>query len=251
MNKINKKVKAAIIVIGNEILSGRTQESNVAFLSKWLNDLGVRVEEVRVIADDQTVIVKCINEVRKKFKYVFTTGGIGPTHDDITSRSIARAFRLSYRYNQEAYAILEKYYKPGEFNDGRKKMAKMPDKASLIYNPSSGAPGFIVGNVYCLPGVPSILKSMVKGLTNRIVGGKKVLSKTISLNTVESEIAKSLEVVQNKFPQVEIGSYPFFRLGKIGVSIVIRSTEWNQIEDCVKQIQSFVQQKKIKIIDRE
>ena len=120
--QINKKVKAAIIVIGNEILSGRTQESNVAFLSKWLNDLGVRVEEVRIIADVQAAIVKCINEVRKKFKYVFTTGGIGPTHDDITSRSIARAFRLSYRYNKEAYAILEKYYKPGEFNDGRKKI---------------------------------------------------------------------------------------------------------------------------------
>ncbi|HJO77028.1 MAG TPA: molybdopterin-binding protein [Pelagibacteraceae bacterium] len=251
MNKINKKVKAVIIVIGNEILSGRTQESNVAFLSKWLNDLGVRVEEVRVIADDQAVIVKCINEVRKKFKYVFTTGGIGPTHDDITSRSIAKAFRLSYGYNKEAYSILKKYYKPDKFNYGRKKMAKMPDKASLIYNPSSGAPGFIVGNVYCLPGVPSILKSMVSGLTSRIVGGKKILSKTISLSTVESEIAKPLEAVQNKFFQVEIGSYPFFRLGKIGVSIVIRSTEWNKIEDCAKQIQSFVHQKKIKIIKRE
>ena len=251
MNKINKKVKAAIIVIGNEILSGRTQESNVAFLSKWLNDLGVRVEEVRVIADVQAVIVKCINEVRKKFKYVFTTGGIGPTHDDITSRSIAKAFRLSYGYNKEAYAILEKYYKPGEFNDGRKKMAKTPDKASLIYNPSSGAPGFIVGNVYCLPGVPSILKAMVDGLKNRIVGGKKILSKTISVSTVESEIAKPLEEIQNKFINVEIGSYPFFRLGKIGVSIVIRSTESDQIEDCVSQIQHFIQQKKIKIIERE
>ena len=251
MNKINKKVKAAIIVIGNEILSGRTQESNVAFLSKWLNGLGVRVEEVRVIADVQAVIVKCINEVRKKFKYVFTTGGIGPTHDDITSRSIAKAFRLSYGYNKEAYAILEKYYKPGEFNDGRKKMAMIPDEASLIYNPSSGAPGFIIGNVYCLPGVPSILKAMVDGLKNRIAGGKIILSKTISVSTVESEIAKSLEDVQNKFLQVEIGSYPFFRLGKVGVSIVMRSTEWNLIEDCSKQIKSFIQQKKIKIIERE
>jgi molybdopterin-biosynthesis enzyme MoeA-like protein len=130
-------------------------------------------------------------------------------------------------------------------------MAKMPNKASLIYNPASGAPGFIVDNVYCLPGVPSILKLMVSGLTSRIVGGKKVLSKSISLATVESEIDKPLESVQNKFLQVEIGSYPFFRLGKIGVSIVIRSTEWNQIEDCAKQIKSFVQKKKIKIIERE
>ena len=251
MNKDNKKMNAIIIIIGNEILSGRTQDVNVIFLSKWLNELGVKVEEVRVIADEQEAIVNCIKEVRRKFEYVFTTGGIGPTHDDITSRSIAKAFGASYEYHKEAYAILEKYYKPGEFNDGRKKMAMMPDKASLIYNPSSGAPGFIIGNVYCLPGVPSILKAMVDGLKNRIAGGKKILSKTINVRTVESEIAKSLEDVQNKFLQVEIGSYPFFKLGKVGVSIVMRSTEWNLIEDCSKQIKSFIQQKKIKIIERE
>jgi len=249
MKKANKKANAAIIIIGNEILSGRTQDANVSFLSKWLNELGVRVEEVRVILDEQEAIVKCINEVRKNFKYVFTTGGIGPTHDDITSRSIAKAFNLSYCYNKEAYEILAKYYKPGEFNDGRKKMAKMPDKTSLIYNPSSGAPGFIIENVYCLPGVPSILKSMLGGLENKIKGGKKILSDTISVKTVESEIAKPLEDVQNNFPNVEIGSYPFFRSGKVGVSIVMRSTEKNQIEDCTKQIQNFIQQKKIKIVE--
>ena len=251
MKKDNKKVNAAIIVIGNEILSGRTQETNVVFLSKWLNDLGVKVEEVRVIADEQEVIVKCINEVRKKFKYVFTTGGIGPTHDDITSCSIAKAFRLPYGYNKEAYAILEKYYKFSKFNDGRKKMAKMPDKASLIYNPSSGAPGFIVGNVYCLPGVPSILKAMLDGLKNRVVGGKKILSKTISVSAVESEIAAPLEEVQTKFNNVEIGSYPFFKSGKVGVSIVIRSTEKDQISDCAKQIHNFIQQKKIQTMGEE
>ena len=251
MNKNSKKVNAVIILIGNEILSGRTQDANTTFLSKWLNELGVRVEEVRVILDEQQVIVNCINEVRKKFKYVFTTGGIGPTHDDITSQSIAKAFNLSYSYNKEAYDILEKYYKPGAFNDGRKKMAKMPDKASLIYNPSSGAPGFIVENVYCLPGVPSILKSMVDGLKSRIKGGKKILSETISVDTVESEIAKPLEDVQNNFSNVEIGSYPFFRSGKVGVSIVMRSTENNLIKDCAKQIQNFIQQKKIQIIERE
>ena len=251
MNKDNKKAKASIIIIGNEILSGRTQDENVIFLSKWLNDLGIRVEEARVIEDKEEAIVNCINEVRKKFKYVFTTGGIGPTHDDITSRSIAKAFNVPYGYNKEAYKTLEKYYKPGEFNDGRKKMAKMPDTASLIDNPSSGAPGFIVENVYCLPGVPSILKSMVNVLKNRISGGKKILSKTISVSTVESEIAKPLEEIQNKFVNVEIGSYPFFRLGKVGVSIVIRSTESDQIEDCARQIQSFIQQKKIQIIERE
>jgi len=251
MEKANKKVNAAIIVIGNEILSGRTQDVNVVVLSKWLNEHGVKVEEVRVIPDLEDTIVSTINEVRKKFKYIFTTGGIGPTHDDITSKSVAKAFNVAHGYNKEAYEILEKYYKPGEFNDGRKKMAKMPDKVALIHNPSSGAPGFFIDNVYCLPGVPSILKSMVDGLANRIVGGKKILSKTISINTVESEIAYPLEDVQNKFDQVEIGSYPFFRLGKVGVSIVIRSTEWKQIEDCAEQIKNFIQKKKIKIIERE
>ncbi len=250
MNKDNK-VNAAIIIIGNEILSGRTQDVNITFLSKWLNNIGVRVEEVRVIADNEQAIVNCINEVRKKFKYIFTTGGIGPTHDDITSRSIAKAFNLPYGYHKEAYKILEKYYKPGEFNDGRKKMAKIPDKATLIYNPSSGAPGFIVENVYCLPGVPSILHSMVDGLKNQIIGGKKILSKTISLSTVESEIAQPLEDVQNLFTNVEIGSYPFFRLGKIGVSIVIRSTAMKQIEACANQIEDFVRKKNIQIIERE
>ena len=251
MNKNNKKTNAIIILIGNEILSGRTQDTNVVFLSKWLNELGVRVEEVRVILDEQEVIIKCINEVKKNFEYVFTTGGIGPTHDDITSRSIAKAFNLSYGYHKKAYEILEKYFTPGEFNEGRKKMAMLPNKASLIFNPSSAAPGFIVENIFCLPGVPSILKSMLGGLNDKIVGGKQIVSETINLRTVESEIAESLEKVQKKFHQVEIGSYPFFRSGKVGVSIVIRSTEPNPIKDCATQIQSFIKQKKIKILGTE
>ena len=251
MEKTNKKANAAIIVIGNEILSGRTQDINVSFLSKWLNNLGVRVSEVRIIEDKEKSIVNCINEVKNKFKYVFTTGGIGPTHDDITSKSMAKAFNLSYGYHKEAYNILEKYYKPEKFNEGRKKMAKIPEKAKLIYNPSSGAPGFIIENVYCLPGVPSILKSMVEGLKNKIIGGKKILSKTISVNTVESEIAERLENIQKKFRNIEIGSYPFFRLGKVGVSIVMRSTEEDEIDDCSRKIISFIKEKKIRIINRE
>ena len=251
MKKDNKKVSAAIIVIGNEILSGRTQDENVSFLAKWLNNLGVSVGEVRVIEDKEESIVDCINEIKNKFKYIFTTGGIGPTHDDITSKSIAKTFNISYGYHKEAYDILEKYYKPGAFNEGRKKMAKIPQQAKLIYNPSSGAPGFIVENVFCLPGVPSILKSMVEGLKNKIIGGKKILSKTISVSTVESEIAKSLEDIQNKFKHIDIGSYPFFRSGKIGVSIVMRSTEKGQIDKCSEQIVSFIEKKKIEIIERE
>ena len=250
MKKANKKINAAIIVVGNEILSGRTQDVNVVSISRWLNELGVKVEEVRVIPDVEDHIVKTIHDIRKKFNYIFTTGGIGPTHDDITSQSIAKAFNLSCGYHKEAYKILEKYYGKNKFSEGRKKMAMLPDKASLILNPSSGAPGFIVDNIYCLPGVPSILKSMLGELKNKIKGGKKILSKTISVRTVESEIAKSLENVQNQFQNVEIGSYPFFRLGKIGVSIVIRSVEKKQVDDCYKQIVSSLKKNKISITER-
>ena len=251
MDKTIEKVNAAIVIIGNEILSGRTQDVNVFNISSWLNELGVKLEEVRVIPDLENSIINTINELRKKFKYIFTTGGIGPTHDDITSKSIAKAFNVKYGYHSEAYTILEKYYTKDKFSDGRKKMAKMPINASLILNPSSGAPGFIMENVYCLPGVPSILKSMLGGLNNKIKGGKKILSKTISAQTVESEIANSLEKVQNRFKKVEIGSYPFFRLGKIGVSFVIRSTDKKKIDDCHKEIVNFLKKKKIRMIGKQ
>ena len=248
MNKTKEKVNAAIIIIGNEILSGRTQDINVVTISKWLNELGVKLEEVRVIPDIEDSIVNTVRDIKKNFDYVFTTGGIGPTHDDITSKSIAKAFNLHYGYHKNAYKILEKYYSKEKFNIGRKKMAMIPTKATLILNPSSGAPGFIVENVYCLPGVPSILKSMLGGLNNKIRGGKKILNKTINIQGVESEIAKSLENIQNKFKSIEIGSYPFFRLGKIGVSIVIRSTDKKKIDVCYKEIVSFLKKKKINII---
>ena len=251
MKKANKKVRAAIIIIGNEILSGRTQDVNVVAISNWLNELGVKLEEVRIISDIEDSIVKTINDVRKKFNYVFTTGGIGPTHDDITSKSIAKAFNISYGYHKEAYEILEQYYGKNEFNEGRKKMAMLPNKALLILNPSSGAPGSIVDNVYCLPGVPSILKSMLGGLNDKIKGGKKILSRTISARTVESEIAKSLESAQRKFKKIEIGSYPFFRLGKIGVSMVIRSTDKKKIDDCYKEIVNFLKKKKINMVGKK
>ena len=250
MKKRKEKVNAAIIVIGNEILSGRTQDTNVITIANWLNDLGVKLEEVRIIPDIENIIIKTINEVRKKFNYIFTTGGIGPTHDDITASSISKAFKTKYGYHNEAYQILEKYYGKEKFNQGRKKMAKMPIKSLLILNPSSGAPGFIMENVYSLPGVPSILKSMLGGLKNNIKGGKKIISKTITMKTVESEIAKPLKNIQNQFKNLEIGSYPFFRLGRVGVSLVIRSVESKKINLCVKKIIQLANKKNIKIIKR-
>ena len=166
----NIKVNAAILIIGNEILSGRTQDTNTSSLANWLNSIGVKVNEVRVIPDIEKKIVDTIKELKKENNYIFTTGGIGPTHDDITAKSVSKAFGLKYEIHKEAYKILEAYYKPGEFNEGRQKMVWMPENAELILNPTSGAPGFSVENVFCLPGVPSILKSMLGGLKNRIVG---------------------------------------------------------------------------------
>jgi molybdenum cofactor synthesis domain-containing protein len=248
---MTKKTNAAILIIGNEILSGRTQDTNTSTLSLWLNSIGVRVQEVRIIPDIEETIVNSVNSLRKIYDYVFTTGGIGPTHDDITAQSIAKAFNLDYEIHKEGYKILEKYYKPGEFNEGRQKMIWMPKNAKLLLNPTSGAPGFSVENVFCLPGVPSILKSMLGGLKNDIVGGEPILSHTISLKTVESEIANSLTKVQDNNNDVEIGSYPFFQAGKLGVSIVIRSEDQNKINTCSSQILDFVKHKKIEIVNRD
>ena len=246
----NIKVNAAILIIGNEILSGRTQDTNTSTIALWLNSIGVQVQEVRVIPDIEKTIIDTVNMLRKANDYVFTTGGIGPTHDDITAESISKTFDLNYEIHKEAFKILEAYYKPGEFNEGRQKMVWMPKDAKLILNPTSGAPGFNIDNVFCLPGVPSILKSMLGGLKNRIVGGKPILSNTISLRTVESEIAKSLSKVQNNNQDIEIGSYPFFQAGKLGVSIVIRSEDQKKIDKCSTEILEFVNKKKIEVVIR-
>ena len=219
-------------------------------LAKWLNSIGVQVKEVRVIPDVEKTIIDTLNLLRKENNYVFTSGGIGPTHDDITASSVSKAFGLKYEKHQEAFKILENYYKPGEFNEGRQKMTWMPENAKLILNPTSGAPGFSIENVFCLPGVPSILKSMLGGLKNKIVGGEPILSHTISLRTVESEIANSLTKVQNQNKDVEIGSYPFFHAGKLGVSIVLRSENQSKIDQCNSQILQFVKEKKIEVVDR-
>jgi molybdenum cofactor synthesis domain-containing protein len=249
MNK-NTKVNSAILIIGNEILSGRTQDTNTSTLATWLNSIGVKVGEVRIIPDIEKIIVTTLNLLKSNYDYVFTTGGIGPTHDDITAESVSKTFGLKYQIHKEAFDILEAYYKPGEFNEGRQKMVWMPENANLILNPTSGAPGFNVENVFCLPGVPSILKSMLGGLTNKIVGGKPILSLTISLRTVESEIANSLTKVQDDNQDVEIGSYPFFQAGKLGVSIVIRSEDQTKIDNCNSQVLEFVNKKKIEVVDR-
>ena len=248
--KKKKKVNAAILIIGNEILSGRTQDKNIVFITNWLNtSCGITVSEVRIIPDVEKTIVKNVRLLSKNYNYVFTTGGIGPTHDDITAISISKAFRVKYGYHPEAYKILENYYGKKKFNDGRKKMAKMPITAKLIHNPSSAAPGFITKNVISLPGVPSILNSMIENCKKYLVKGVKVHSKTINLFTVESNISKQLGEIQNKYKKlVDIGSYPFFRLGKIGVSVVSRSTSKMYLNNVQKDLMKFIKIKKVKIL---
>jgi molybdenum cofactor synthesis domain-containing protein len=250
MNENKKKINASILIIGNEILSGRTQDLNILFLSNWLNkECGIAVREVRVIPDVKKIIIKNVIDLSKKFKYVFTTGGIGPTHDDITAKSISEAFKVRYEFHKEAYSILEKYYGKKNFNEGRKKMAKMPRTSLLIYNPSSAAPGFKIKNVFCLPGVPSILKSMIVNCKKFLIKGAIIKSTSINLQTVESNIAKEITGIQKKFTKnVEIGSYPFFRLGIIGVAIVLRSSNKLKLKLCEKLVRKMADKKKIKYI---
>ncbi len=250
MKKKIKKINAAILIIGNEILSGRTQDKNIQFISNWLNSkCGITVNEVRIIPDNEKIIIKNIQLLSKKYNYVFTTGGIGPTHDDITAQSISKAFKVKYEFHKEAFTILENYYGKKKFNDGRKKMAKMPRGSKLIYNPSSAAPGFITKNVLSLPGVPSILNSMIENCKRYLIKGLKVHSKTINVYTVESNISKELGLIQKKYRKyVDIGSYPFFRLGKIGVAVVTRSNSIPKLNNANKEIVKLIKFKKIQIL---
>jgi len=238
---LQKEFTAAIVIIGNEILSGRTVDKNTSFLSSWLNDKGISVEEVRIIPDKEKVIIDTINHLRRAFGYVFTTGGIGPTHDDITSESISKMFSQKYQYHQEAYKILEKYYENQDFNEGRKKMAKMPEKAKLIQNPKTFAAGFYVENVFVLPGVPSILQAMVLNLDKLILSGSKILSASIDTSLRESSIAQELEIIQKKYKDVDIGSYPYFK-EKPGTVLVMRSINKESIDLCEKEIRLLVKE---------
>lgn len=220
-----KKVTACLIIIGNEILSGRTKDANLPFLAERLNAWGIRLREARVIPDVEETIIATVNACRPAFDYVFTTGGIGPTHDDITAAAMAKAFGVRLERNAEARALLEARYEPGTLTEARLKMADIPEGASLIENPVSAAPGFQLGNVFVLAGVPNIMQAMVDGLRHRLVGGAPMLSRTISSLLAEGDLAAGLGALQARYPEVEIGSYPYFRLRRFGVSVVLRATD--------------------------
>jgi len=217
---------AALVVIGDEILSGRTQDKNVAQLATWLNVQGIRLAEVRVVPDVEAAIVEAVNALRARNDYLFTTGGIGPTHDDITVDAIAAALGVAVVVHPDARAILERHYETrGGLTDARLRMARVPEGAELIRNRMSGAPGIRFGNVFILAGVPHIAADMLDALTGTLEGGLPVLSRTLGAWVAESEIAELLRETERAHPGVAIGSYPFFREGKTGANFVVRATE--------------------------
>ena len=218
--------KAALLVIGDEILSGRTQDKNVAQVASWLNVQGIRLAEVRVVADDMAAIIEAVNALRTRNDYLFTTGGIGPTHDDITVDAVAEAFGVGVVIHPDARAILERYYETrGGLNEARLRMARVPEGADLIANRMSGAPGIRIGNVFLMAGVPSITAGMLDALTGTLEGGLPVLSETVGSWVQESEVADLLRQTEQDHEGCAIGSYPFFREGRVGANFVIRSTD--------------------------
>jgi molybdenum cofactor synthesis domain-containing protein len=233
-------VTAAVLIIGNEILSGRTRDVNLAYLAAGLTEIGVRLREARVLADVEADIIAAVNECRARYDYVFTTGGIGPTHDDITAAAVARAFGLPLIRNPEAVDRLERHYEPGMLNEARLRMANTPEGAVLIDNPVSAAPGFQVANVFVLAGVPAIMQAMFDGLKGRLVGGAQVLSQTVSAFVGEGTIAVGLGALQQRYAELDIGSYPFYRHGKYGASFVLRGTDRARIEGAAAELRALI-----------
>lgn len=232
---------ACLLVIGNEVLSGRTQDANIRFLATRLGDLGIPLREVRIIPDVPQTIVDTVNEVRAKFTYVFTTGGIGPTHDDITSECVAAAFGVPWEPHPEAWARMERSYPPGGFNAARQRMATMPRGATLIDNALSVAPGFQIGNVYVMAGVPRVMQSMFDWLAPKLQGGAKVVSRAVhSIGLAEGLIAEGLTGVQARYPDLDLGSYPFYRPSGNGVSIVAKGTDAARAEAAIAEVTALI-----------
>ena len=223
----NRVWTAALVVIGDEILSGRTQDKNIVQVATWLTEQGIRLAEVRVVADDSAAIGEAVNALRAKHDYLFTTGGIGPTHDDITVDAIAAAFEVPVIVHPEARKILEDYYRERqlELTEARLRMARTPEGAELLANPNSGAPGIKMGNVYIMAGVPSITASMLEALSGKLEGGRPMVSVTVGARAAESEVADLLRETEEAHPGVAIGSYPFFKDGGYGSNFVIRSED--------------------------
>lgn len=237
---------ACFIIIGNEILSGRTQEANTVVLSQNLNRQGIKLEEIRVIPDIESRIITTINECRNRFDFIFTSGGIGPTHDDITSASIAKALGLPFVCHQETFKILEKAFKPGTFNEAGQRMAWFPEGAEPIRSSVSVAPGFSIDNIYVMAGVPSIFRSMTEWLIPRLPKGPALCSKAwYGFDIYESLIAKSFSALQNAYPMLDLGSYPFNRDGRNGVALVAKGYDAQAVNEAGAKLKSIIESVKV------
>jgi molybdenum cofactor synthesis domain-containing protein len=237
-----KIVTACVLIIGNEILSGRTQDTNLAYIATGLNEVGVTLREARVIPDIAEVIVATVNEVRATYDYVFTTGGIGPTHDDITSECIAKAFGVPWMLHPDAHKLFLEHYKPGELNEARLRMAHTPEGATLIRNPVSRAPGFRIGNVFVMAGIPRVMQAMFDGIKHDLKGGRPMLSRTVECHLPEGVIAKGLGEIQGRYADLDIGSYPFYRRGEFGTSLVLRGRDQERLVAGAAEVVALVRQ---------
>lgn len=233
---------AAVLLIGNEVLSGRTKDKNLGFIADYLSALGIELMEARVVADDQADIVAAVNALRARYTYVFSTGGIGPTHDDITADCMAKAFGVGISHHPEAVAILTTYFKEmgREANEARMRMARVPEGASLIYNPISKAPGFRIGNVFVMAGVPKIMQAMMDSLAPQLVTGVVAKSVTIEFQGGEGDVAKPLGEIQDRFATVTIGSYPFETPQGFATNLVLRSRDSTSLEVAAKEVEGLV-----------
>lgn len=236
-----KVVTAALVIIGNEVLSGRTQEANVRYLGAKLNALGIRLLEVRVIPDVEESIINAVNHLRRQFDHIFTTGGIGPTHDDITSASISKAFGVKMVRDPEAERLVRSNYAtPREVTPARLRMADVPEGSILLKNPVSKAPGFRIGNVYVLPGVPRIMQAIFDGFSQELIGGEPMKSREITAFLPEGRFSAHLEKIQARFLDADIGSYPFVRNGRFGAALVIRHTDKDVVDAAAEEVCSMV-----------
>jgi molybdenum cofactor synthesis domain-containing protein len=231
---MTENITAAVLIIGNEILSGKTQDANVRFLGESFQRLGIVLAEARVIRDEPEIISAVLNECRKRYTYVFTTGGIGPTHDDVTAESVAQAFGVELVLDEEAVRRIGRGSR--DLNTARQKMAMIPEGASLIDNPLSHAPGFRIENVFVMAGIPSIARAMFAAIENDLEHGKPIESRSIELYAREGDFAEALEAIAARHNDVEIGSYPFSREGRFGANIVVRGTDPVRVEEVLSEI---------------
>jgi len=235
---------AGLLLIGDEILSGRTKDKNLGYVADFLIALGIDLMEVRVVADVEDDIVAAVNALRRRYTYLFTTGGIGPTHDDITADAIAKAFEVRIDYDPRAVAILEAHYQPGMLNEARLRMARIPEGAELIDNPVSKAPGFKLDNVFVMAGVPKIMQAMLHSIAPRLERGQPMLLATVTAFIGEGDLARPLKEIQDRYPEVVIGSYPFEEQGRFGSQLVLRSRNEAKLQAAVREVEDMTERLK-------